>query len=174
MRPIAFVFLVACGSSVPVSARPLDGPVAAGSCEADPDPAAGNHDRYLFQDPTTELFGFKTQAGDVVIPPTLHHASEFGPGGVSSVIDTVTPFVFIDVSGKVIAKAYASDNGPDYFQEGFARIVGLDGKIGFIDDRGQIAIAPTFDDASPFCHGEAEVTTGGKSSTVRRPVRERG
>ena len=70
------------------------------------------------------------------------------------------------MSGKVLAKAFGFDNGPDYFQEGYARIVGPTGKVGFIDERGHIAITPQFDAASSFCHGKAEVTVGGKTSKI--------
>jgi hypothetical protein len=130
------------------------------------DHAAGNRDRYRFEDPATGFVGFKNKAGTVVIAPTFRFAYEFGPGGVSSAVDGVTPFVFIDTAGKVIAKAYAFDNGPDYFQDGLARIVDARGRVGFIDTRGRIVIAPQYDDAASFCHGKAEVAVGAKTFVI--------
>lgn len=129
---------------------------------------AGNYDRYSFEDPKTGLVGFKNSAGAVVIPATYRFAYEFGTGGIAAAVDGTTPFVFIDSAGKVIAKAYAYDNGPDYFQDGLARIVDPRGKIGFIDNRGKIVITPQFDDAASFCHGKAEVAAGGKTFVIDR------
>jgi hypothetical protein len=128
----------------------------------------GNHDRFKFEDPATGLFGFKNAAGVVVIQPTYHAVYEFGPGGVSAAIDGKTPFVYLAPSGAVLAKAYAFDNGPDYFQEGMARIVDPAGKIGFIDNRGTIVIPPRFDEASGFCHGRAEVVEAGVTHVIDR------
>jgi hypothetical protein len=117
----------------------------------------GNHDRFSFEDPATHKYGFKDGKGTIVIPASFPHVYEFSPTGVAGVIDGKTPFVFIDPSGKVLARAYAFDNGPDYFQEGLARIVDDANKVGFITDAGQIAIAPRFTGAAAFCHGKAEV-----------------
>jgi hypothetical protein len=129
------------------------------------DHAPGNVDRYRFEDPATGLVGFKNGAGTIVIKPQFRYAYEFGPGGISAAVDGTT-FVFIDKSGKVIAKAYAFDNGPDYFQEGVARIVDAKGKVGFIDTKGKIVIAPQYDDAASFCNGKAEVAVGAKTFVI--------
>lgn len=194
MRWLISLFVVGCGSSSPSSpaatppaAAPASAaapaadttgaagsaaetpPVAEEPCEADttevPD---GQHDRYAFQDPKTELWGFKTKAGKVAIKPRYASIYPFRAGGIAAVIDGKTPFAYIDPSGKVLAKAYAFDNGPDYFQEGLARIVGADGKIGFIDDKGVIAISPRFDAAFQFCRGKVEVEQAGKKLVVDR------
>ena len=118
----------------------------------------------MFQDAATEMSGFKTKSGKVVIPALYGYVYPFTPGGVAAVVDRKTPFVFIDVDGNVIAKAFAYDNGPDYYQEGFARVVGADGKLGFISETsGKIEILPQFDHAAPFCEGKAEVEVGGQT-----------
>jgi hypothetical protein len=130
------------------------------------DHAPGNRDRYRFEDASTGLVGFKNKAGVVVIPAIYRFAYEFGPGGVSAAVDGTTPFVFIDPAGKVIAKAYAYDNGPDYFQDGHARIVDARGKVGFMDTRGKIVIPPQYDDAASFCNGKAEVAVGAKTFVI--------
>jgi hypothetical protein len=159
------------GSAAPTT--PTTQPAAASAteepCEADTtDVPDGLHDRFSFQDPKTDLWGFKTKAGKVAIKPTYESVYPFRAGGIAAVIDGKTPFAFIDPSGKVIAKAYAFDNGPDYFQEGLARIVGPDGKVGFIDDKGVIAISPRFEKAFQFCHGKVEVEQAGKQLIVDR------
>jgi hypothetical protein len=126
----------------------------------------GHHDRFVFEDPATELAGYKDGTGAVVIPPRFRHAYPFGPGGVAAAIEATgadqVRFVFIDASGQALAEAYAFDNGPDYFQEGHARIV-ANGKIGYLTDTGKIAIAPRFAEASGFCRGKAEVVEAGKA-----------
>ena len=123
----------------------------------------GNHDRYAFEDPIQQAWGYRDGKGQIVIPARFHHAYEFGPGGVAAVIDPVALYAFIAPSGKLIAKAYSYDNGPDYFQEGFARIVDAHKRIGFMSDRGVIAIPPQFDEAESFCRGKAAVTVRGSS-----------
>lgn len=118
---------------------------------------AGNHDRFSFEDPRTHKYGFKDGEGTIVIPAIFPHVYEFSPNGVAGVVDGESPFLFIDPAGKSLARAYALDNGPDYFQEGLARIVDDANKVGFITEAGQIAVPPKFTGAAPFCHGKAEV-----------------
>ena len=172
MRPWVLCLLVACGGSKPASTPgntkvPPTGTIAAtgeGSedCASSVESAKpGNADRFAFEGPDG-LYGYKDGKGRVAIAPRLRYAYEFKPGGIAAAVDNDTSFVFIDTAGKVIARAYAFDNGPDYFQEGYARIVDANKKIGFIDERGKIAIAPRFEDAASFCHGKASVREAGK------------
>jgi hypothetical protein len=163
-------FAVACGGSAtppvgnvaPVRPEvPVEVPVGPEDCAARvEDWAPGNHDRHRFEDPLSGKYGFRDGTGAVVIAPQYHFAYEFGPGGVAAVIDAKTPFIYIAPNGKTIANAFASDNGPDYFQEGHARIVDANKKIGFMTDRGTITITPRFDAAESFCHGKARVKLG--------------
>lgn len=142
----------------PAPASVDDGPEDCASTVEDSGP--GNHDRFAFET-NDGLWGYRDSKGKVVIAPRLRFAYQFKPGGIAAAVDGDSTFVFIDTSGKVIAKAYAFDNGPDYFQEGHARIVDDNKKIGFINDRGQITIAPRFDAAESFCGGKAKVREGG-------------
>lgn len=123
----------------------------------------GNHDRYSFEDPKTGKYGFKDKAGKVVLPPVYLSVYEFSPHGMAGVVvdGKDGPFQFIDPSGKLLARAYAFDNGPDYFQEGYARIIDDAKRVGYIDERGRIAIAPKFVSAAAFCRGKAEVEIDG-------------
>ena len=102
----------------------------------------------------------------IAIPPTLRHAYEFKPAGIAAVVAADGHFAFIDATGTELARAYAFDNGPDYFQEGHARIVDGAGKIGFITDQGRIAVTPQFDRADSFCRGNAKVERGGRTYVV--------
>ena len=171
MRTWVLCLLVACGGSKPANApanKKVPPGTATASATGSEDCASsvesakpGNADRFAFEGPDG-LYGYKDGKGRIAIAPRLRYAYEFKPGGIAAAVDNDTSFVFIDTTGKVIARAYAFDNGPDYFQEGYARIVDANKKIGFIDERGKIAIAPRFEDAASFCHGKASVREAGK------------
>ncbi|MDB4908433.1 MAG: Leptospira repeat protein [Gemmatimonadetes bacterium] len=140
--------------------------VTEAACEAQAGrPAAAYPGRRVFEDTLTGMKGYRNARGAVVIPARYVAAYEFGSGGVAAVIDGTTPFAFIDSSGRVIARAYAMDNGPDYFQENRARILAGD-RVGYIDPRGRIVIAPRFERALSFCHGTAEVWEHGTRFSI--------
>lgn len=61
---------------------------------------------------------------------------------------------------------YQYDNGDDYFCEGLQRIVDQNGKIGFRDSLGNIAVSPQFAFAFPFKDGYAKVTESGHMEAV--------
>lgn len=180
---VALTLLAACGGAAPrpAAAPPARAPLplppatpAGESCEAQVEEAPpGNRDRFAWEAPDGS-YGYKNLAGDTVIAPRFGYAYEFGKDGLAAAVERPTTpdgkarFVFIDPSGAVLAQAYAFDNGPDYFQEGLARIVGADGRVGFIDRGGAIVIAPQFVDASGFCHGAAMVHDGQTQWTIDR------
>ncbi len=112
----------------------------------------------VFQDAKSGLSGFK-RAGQVVVAPRFRFAYELNAHGVTAAVDASGP-IFIDSAGGVLARAFTFDNGPDYFSEGLARIVDKSGKVGFIDERGHIAVHPQFDYAAAMCHGQAAVCVG--------------
>lgn len=122
------------------------------------DHVAGTHGLWSFEDASGE-YGFRDARGRVVIPPRFRFAYEFSPSGVTAGVDRDGTPVFIDDSGRVLATAFFFDNGPDYFVGSMARIV-KDGKVGFIDERGHIAIPPRWDYAASFCEGLAPVCQG--------------
>ena len=165
---ILAVLAAACSSSkkAPAPPAPPALPAAEADCSAQVESSRpGNHDRYAFSDDDGATYGYKDGKGAVVIAPRFRFAYEFGTSGVAAAVERpareggVPRFVFIDPAGKVLAVAYAFDNGPDYFQEGLARIVD-GGKIGYLDRTGAIAIAPQFAGAMGFCHGRATVHDG--------------
>lgn len=65
---------------------------------------------------------------------------------------------YINRSGKTASTIYF-DNGPDYFVEGLARTT-QNGKMGFIDTNLEVVIPPTYDFATPFHNGIADVCNG--------------
>lgn len=186
MRKLLLVVLVAgCSHTAPppvanrtghVDPSPTlvtDVPITPGADEcpggAIEDQEPGNVDRYGF-DAGEGHWGYKDGKGTVVIPPTLRWGYEFKKTGIAAAIQSDGRMMFIDKGGRSLAQAYAFDNGPDYFSEGFARIVGPDKKVGFISDRGVIpaGLAPQFDRAETFCHGKTQVVIGDKLYEIDR------
>jgi hypothetical protein len=184
-RSLVLIALAGCGSSRPgLSTSTMEPTPVATEAPAVPDQPpreepkdlpceprmeswpAGHHDRYLFRDDKTELSGYTTEAGIVFISPRFREAYPFGPGGIAAVNEPNVGPGYIDTDGTMIAKAHPMDNGPDYFQDKLARIIGPDGKIGYLDDTGKIVIPPRFDAAMPFCNGKAVVELGGKQLTI--------
>ncbi|HZO15042.1 MAG TPA: WG repeat-containing protein [Polyangiaceae bacterium] len=124
------------------------------------DRPAGAHGLHAFEDASGQ-YGFRDGTGKVLIAPRFRFAYQFGAEGVAAVIDDGGP-AFIDTTGRMLARAYIFDNGPDYFVAGRARIV-KDGKVGFIDRRGRIVVEPRYDYATSFCEARAAVCIGCRS-----------
>ncbi len=118
---------------------------------------AGHPDLVSFESKDGK-YGFKNAAGEVVIEPSFMFAFGFSAKGLGAVADE-DGFAFIDARGTVLARAFAFDNGPDYFVADRARIIDGD-KVGFIDELGAIVVEPTYDAAGSFCKGMAPVCTG--------------
>lgn len=123
----------------------------------------GAHGLHVFEGPKG-LLGYKNAAGRTVIPPRFRFAYELSDNGVGAAVDESGRPVFIDAAGRELAEAYFFDNGPDYFSSGRARIV-AGGKVGFIDDRGHVVVAPTWDGATSYCGDIAAVCNGCKRGT---------
>lgn len=183
LDPWLFALLVACHPApgqpppelepvVPVAsvASPTMRPVPATTPAPEPKPLGyepcvpqmfdhepGEHDRYPFEAATGRV-GFRNAAGATAIPPRFRAVYPFSEHGVAGVYDD-DGAAFIRPDGSVIARAFWTDNGPDYFTERRARIV-KDGKVGFIDEEGEVVIPPRYDFASSFCHGMAAVCIG--------------
>ncbi|MBK7129500.1 MAG: hypothetical protein IPM74_06695 [Crocinitomicaceae bacterium] len=66
-------------------------------------------------------------------------------------------FIALDLQGKEMYEVFPYDNGPDYLQEGYFRIV-KENKIGFAREDGSIAIEPQYACAYPFENGTAMVS----------------
>jgi len=103
-------------------------------------------------------WGYKDNSGQVVIGAQFVRAEPFSPEGLAAVVDS-EGWACINVTGKVLIRPLVVDNGPDYFHENLARFR-EDGKIGFFNRSGEVAIQPTFDFAMPFSEGLAAVCNG--------------
>lgn len=63
-------------------------------------------------------------------------------------------------------RAYQFDNGDDYLVEGMSRVVDQQGRIGYVNARGELVIKPRFTCALPFNAGKAKVTEYGEVKEV--------
>lgn len=148
-----------------------DPPTEADECASIPPrvPTIPPPDRVAFQDPKTELWGYRTSDGKVVIPARYSEVTAFdgrGAAAVTIVSSKGHPFRFIDPAGKELGTAFLFDNGPDYWSDGFVRIVDAQGRFGFVDHDGKVAIKPQYAFAYPFCRGVARVAIGDKPAYI--------
>ena len=97
-------------------------------------------------------YGFIDQTGSIVLPPIYYWSEGFVHGLSRTYI--CGRLVKIDRSGGVVPLVRAADGGLKPF--------GANGKIGFLDSRGNFEIPPSFDDALPFSEHLAAVKTGDK------------
>jgi hypothetical protein len=134
--------------AVPEAKAVVETKVAAGPAAAGPAPE-------LFEG-EDGLLGYRTAAGEVVIPAKHSLATPF-----VDQVAAVDGSVFIDRTGKTLATAFMFDNAADEFVEGRARIVEGE-KYGFIASSGEIVVPPTWSFVEPFSGGYAAVCEGCK------------
>jgi hypothetical protein len=111
-----------------------------------------------FEDSASGRWGYRDPKGAVVLAPRYQVAQPFSAQGLAAVADE-SGWQIIDPSGNVLLRPFVVDNGPDPFSEGLARFVDA-GKVGFYDERGQIAIPARFDYAGPFACQRAAFCQG--------------
>lgn len=124
-------------------------------------PSAQNPaDLVPFSEPTADgdRYGYRDADGQVRIKPRFRLANDFSESGLAAVVDE-TGWAYIDSSGQVVIHPFVFDNGPDPFSDGLARFE-REGKFGFFDEQGKVAIEPRFDFASSFSEGLAAACMG--------------
>lgn len=133
-------------------------PAAKAAVPAEPAAAA--------QGPALELFegegglsGYRTAAGEVVIPAKYSMASPFVDAVAAVLSDK--GWVFIDAAGKVFATPFLFDNGPDEFVDGRARVVEGD-EYGFLASTGELVVPPKWSFVTAFSGGYGAVCEGCK------------
>lgn len=105
-----------------------------------------------------ELWGYRSADGSVLIEPTFHIATPFGPEG-SAAVAMDEGWAIIDRAGNVLVRPFIVDNWPDVHRDGLARFV-EDGRIGFFDRAGRKVVPATFDAAHPYSEELAAVCVG--------------
>lgn len=125
----------------------------------------------------TELIGYKTLQGEIIIPAKYQNGSDTLCG--MAIVQTSTyEFVGIDRNDSILLKPYIYDNGPDYLEEGLFRFVEEE-KIGFANLEGQKIIKAKYDFATPFYEGLSKYYIGGEQiyedgRTINEIIQENG
>jgi hypothetical protein len=101
---------------------------------------------------TETTFGYKDEAGEVVLEPSYTLAEDFQGREIAAVVDG-EGWAIINSRGELIVRPFVFDNGPDPFAEGLARYVEGD-KFGFFNERGEIIIKATYEFAEPFARDD--------------------
>jgi len=104
------------------------------------------------------FYGFRAADGSVLLEPQYRLAGDFSAHGIAEVVDD-EGWAIIDTSGDVLLRPFVFDNGPDPFSDGLARFV-ENGKYGFFNEKGEVAIPARFDFAAPFYDGRAAFCQG--------------
>jgi hypothetical protein len=108
-------------------------------------------------DSVNDGYGYKNLYGDIIIPAGKYSFC-FTDTFRTYAIVSLPPkgFVAIDRKENILYNVFPFDNGPDYVEDGFFRIV-KDGKIGYADaETGKIVIQAQFACAWPFEKGLME------------------
>ncbi len=104
------------------------------------------------------LYGFIDLNGNIAIGPVYKHAQDFSEGLAAVEIDDKVSY--IDKKGNIVLKTgfdYDILNENNYFSNGLACLSDSDGKYGFINKQGDVAIPFNFIYASPFAEGYAGI-----------------
>jgi hypothetical protein len=116
-----------------------------------------NNDYLLIKTDKNNMPCYVSTTGDTVIRPgkySMCFTDTFR--NLAMVYKPDVGFVGINRDEKVLFNIFPFDNGPDYFSEGYFRIIKT-GKIGYADKDGSIKIKPQFGCAYPFERGIAKV-----------------
>jgi hypothetical protein len=131
----------------------------------------------LYQEESTQKWGFKDEQGNVVIPCKYDKAWDFMIEGLA-IVQSTSKLGFIDKTGKEITPCIYSNisvstttsYGVTTRQSFFEGLTGvqLNGKWGFIDMAGQMVIPCQYDAAFKFTDGLAQVRLNGKWGFVNK------
>jgi hypothetical protein len=109
------------------------------------------------------LCGFIDSEGNVVIPPKYEVAEDFSEGlALVAEYGWGRAYGFINTFGEVVIPPLEGITVLGAFHEGLC-VVEVDGKSGYINKTGTMAIVPQFDAAYDFKHGVALVSADADS-----------
>lgn len=115
----------------------------------------GKHPSIIqFTDEKTHLTGFKEKNGAVIIPAQYQAVYDFNSYGIADVFDIPDrSWHKITTNKTFLVKSYLIDCGPDYYVSGLSRFE-QNGKLGFVNIKGEIVIPPKFDWTTGFWFSE--------------------
>lgn len=130
-----------------------------------PAPDSGPWTRFF--DETTDRYGYRDVDGTIRIPPVFIMAGAHEFHTITAVVEQTGEQRFTGYyllkTGEIVGNGclYLWDNAPDCECEGKIRFRdAATGKVGFFDDRGQVAIPAEYSDAQPFRNNLAMVLQG--------------
>lgn len=125
-------------------------------------PAATSATLEPFEDPATGLWGYADAAGTPVVTARFQVAEAFGERGLAAVVDE-GHWAWINRAGELLpTRPFVFDNGADPWSDGRARYVDQDGRFGFVDENGTVAIPARFAFVRPFVQQRAAFCEGCK------------
>ena len=110
--------------------------------------------------------------GRLVVHPTIRKSLPYNEFGFAAMCLDRSGWAWLFEKDGRVLDAVDFDNGPDYFEDGLSRII-QEGKVGFINQQGQIVIPAVFQFATQFEGGyalvasDAELVTEGEYSTFK-------
>jgi hypothetical protein len=126
-------------------------------------PAAKTEYLLLVNDTVNDRYGYVDQQNDTVIPLGKYDICYTDTFRTYAIVHKTTGgYYAIDRDQKNLYEVFPYDNGPDYTEEGYFRII-ENGKIGYADSAtGTIMIKPQYEAAFPFEDGKARVSLHAK------------
>ncbi|MBN2107808.1 MAG: WG repeat-containing protein [Deltaproteobacteria bacterium] len=98
--------------------------------------------------------GIVTDGDELKLKKTHFNRLDFSDNGLAWV--WIDKKIFLVAKNGKSARMHIFDNGPDYFEEGLARMI-RNGKFGFVNKRLTVVIEPAYDFAFQFTDGYATV-----------------
>lgn len=144
---VLVVFMVSCGNSSSETTNNTANLNTDTASTIIPETPSPKGNLVAFENETEHTFGYKDEAGTVILEAKYSMAMDF-ENDVAPVVDK-EGWAYINTKGEVLVRPFIFDNGPDYFENGMARFR-ENNKIGFMDDHANKVIPANFDFAWPF------------------------
>ena len=124
------------------------------------------HSQTIYKIEKNNLYGYEDNSNNKIVNCKYLFVFTDTINYIGFVVNKKKNIVCINNKGEELFLVYKYDNGPDYPQEGYFRIISKKGLIGFADTLGNITIRPKYKFAYPFKKGKAKVTDRGQNKEV--------
>lgn len=102
----------------------------------------------------------KAANGELFVKQQVLKQLQFDPHGLAVVRSAANGWTYVSRTGKVVISGVPTmDNWADTFHDGLVRVV-KNGKYGFSNRKGKLAVSPVYDGAMNFENGKAKVCNG--------------
>lgn len=129
-------------------------------------PRSLHFNRRAFKDEKTGLYGYIDKQGTIIIPASFSNALDYSDGAAAVMVKNngYEKWGFIDTNGKYIIEPVYS-NKPSDFHEGYATINKKNGKVVYINKKGDI-VSDEYDFGGWFIDGHCVVNHPTSGSTL--------